>query len=1227
MAHGVAGTGKTGVLRQVVEAEQAAGVVVLAVRLDRIEPATTAEAFGKNLGLEMSPVVAVGRVKQPTGYGVIVLDQVDSVCMTAGRHPEFLHGVAAVVREASLRKDISIVLACRTYDLEGDERLRAMVAEHKGKELAVLPLKRGAVSAVLEECGIDGSGLTEPQLRLLENPLHLFLLSELQPAHGHSAATSFRSGKDLLAAYWRRKPLLIRERRGRVPVWAPIFDALCTAMDRRGLLSVPESVLDAFDQEDIELLCSEHVLSRNGGRISFFHESFFDYAFARSFVSKGRDAAATFTEGDQGLLRRAQLRRVLSLLAEDDREEFRRVAAALLTATNVRFHLVVAVLDAFRELAAPEAADWQVLVEWSRANGELQPHIDAAVFGRAPWLDLFSHLGLAAEWLRSSERAEFAVRSMTATYAARPELVVSLLARWVDDGSSVPDLLGYAFEMCSPRSATEQTGSFFESLVDQGLLPAQIPSVLGGRGDFWRALRMSRKDDDVFTLRLAAKHLRQQCESDGWKEALSKSSDDAKDILTKSATAEPAAYLDLVGPLILETLKKSEVDVPEESPFKEDSVWRYRSLGPHYELRSVLLSLAVDAIRKLGSEGPVATKWLDLLESSTFSTAHFVVFSAATRGVTSDAEALRLLFLRRTEANALDIGYHDAPHQLAKLVFQVLSDSIDKTDFHKLAEAMLNYYPGVERGARGLGSVLQNRKSRRGYAQWQIFRGPKETKLPPAARKRKQELDRKFEESDEPASKMMRAQFVASPVPASATEHMDDAAWLGAIEKYDDEHRSHRFPLDGSVHELAWELEKSTQREPHRFAELAARFPVDVAPSYISAILRGVSDSDLSVSVLSRLISAAQQRADEDCAQAVSWLMQKKSELEWPRESLSALAHYAMEGRTPKDESWVTLATGGSWEDRDLLQQGINCGRGAALDAISRLLRAKIDRRSIFEPVLAEVAEHERCDEVRTCAVMCCTPLLGVAPEDACSLFASLVGPFDRVLASAPAQEFLLHAVRWATEDSVPLVEKSLRSRLPAAQKSGAMAAYVGGFHHTEVFSHLVPLDPSAGEAARTGAAEVLAEFAAAKGFGEAGIEQLTALLNDPSEAVRRAASRCLYTVKKDVERLSLLADRFYSTRAFVDDSYHLIDRLRSVKAAPINLSIRLGYEFLNRKAAEAADIRTHGAFEASHVAELVVAASARASGAEREECLNVLDGLLRIRAYGVVGAIDQALA
>lgn len=57
-------------------------------------------------------------------------------------------------------------------------------------------------------------------------------------------------------------------------------------MTRTQLLSVPREKLDRISPEYLDQMASEGVLIFDGQKYGFGHESFFDYCFARGFVSK-----------------------------------------------------------------------------------------------------------------------------------------------------------------------------------------------------------------------------------------------------------------------------------------------------------------------------------------------------------------------------------------------------------------------------------------------------------------------------------------------------------------------------------------------------------------------------------------------------------------------------------------------------------------------------------------------------------------------------------------------------------------------------------------------------------------------------------------------------------------------------------------------------------------------------------------------------------------------------
>ena len=78
-------------------------------------------------------------------------------------------------------------------------------------------------------------------------------------------------------------------------------------------LSVVKEKLDRFSPGYLKQMASEGVLTFDGRRYGFGHESFLDYCFARLFVNRPQSLVSFLQESEQHLFRRAQVRQVLTL--------------------------------------------------------------------------------------------------------------------------------------------------------------------------------------------------------------------------------------------------------------------------------------------------------------------------------------------------------------------------------------------------------------------------------------------------------------------------------------------------------------------------------------------------------------------------------------------------------------------------------------------------------------------------------------------------------------------------------------------------------------------------------------------------------------------------------------------------------------------------------------------------------------------------------------------------
>ena len=178
-------------------------------------------------------------------------------------------------------------------------------------------------------------------------------------------------------------------------------------------------------------------------------------------------------------------------------------------------------------------------------------------------------------------------------------------------------------------------------------------------------------------------------------------------------------------------------------------------------------------------------------------------------------EAMRLL---ADEPKRLKCGYSDSPLWQTRQVIEKCSPYCSDSTFQQLEEivlALVSPYGGLKEGMCW-----------RGNAAYNLASAFPEARLSTTAKMRLSEWKEKFKEPDGPPVGI-RSYFVGSPIEEPAAKLMSDEHWLGAIDKYNTEERKYDFrnPERGGALELARMLQKFTQEQPERFAQLALRFP------------------------------------------------------------------------------------------------------------------------------------------------------------------------------------------------------------------------------------------------------------------------------------------------------------------------------------------------------------------------------------------------------------------
>jgi hypothetical protein len=309
LVSGEAGTGKSHVVLQAVE-DLRTGMPVLAFRADGVTPDRDPKRIGADVGLVGSPAAILAAVADGRG-ALLVIDQLDATSTASGRRTEFFDGIEKIVRQARSFSELRVLLACRQFDLDNDRRLRALVDEDPaGRIYPVGRLSRSVVTATLDRLGVDHTAFGDLQFALLELPLHLSLLAQ---AAEDSPAADFASPIDLFEFFWKVKRDKVEERAGgRSGEFKAVTEKLCDHMSARQILSAPVELVEDDFPVTTEAMASEGVIVLQGRRFSFFHESFFDYAFVRRHIGRGGSLVELLEESEQDLFRRPQVRQFLA---------------------------------------------------------------------------------------------------------------------------------------------------------------------------------------------------------------------------------------------------------------------------------------------------------------------------------------------------------------------------------------------------------------------------------------------------------------------------------------------------------------------------------------------------------------------------------------------------------------------------------------------------------------------------------------------------------------------------------------------------------------------------------------------------------------------------------------------------------------------------------------------------------------------------------------------------
>ncbi len=1204
---GSAGVGKTSVISQVLDHAEIMELPMLALRVDRLEPADRPEALGKYIGLPASPVRTLAAVAQGQDC-LLVIDQLDAVSMASGRNPQFFDCIGAMLEEARQHPNMKVLSACRKFDVDNDVRLRDLVGENGiAQEFRVESFDTETVRSLLERLGFDPDQFSAKQINLLALPLHMHLLSEV--ARGGAVDTSvLQTTKDLYDAFWRYKQQALQSRGMSPGQMREVVDLVVNQMTDRELLFVPESLLD--DHADVTaVLASENILVRERSRVSFFHESFLDYAFARRMEATGDDLATHILSREQSLFVRSQVRQVLLHRGDGAPGDALRDVDAILHDGGIRPHLKAIVISLIGDLDDPTEEEWRLLEP--SLGSELSDHVLRSIYGSASWFDLLDTIGVLDRWLNASDETlvNRAIWLMHSVLRNRPDRVAQLLTPFLGSSASwdkrlVSTVLSGDLEtsrqLFDLSLASVNAGASDHALIDRDgfSLLWHTAHSLAGKNAEWACELIAACCNRLLARALAVG------DTNPFDMMTGPSDGDSLGVL-QAADGAPQVFIDRLLPFVFEVLIVS-ADRSVDPPWR-DSIWDPELYANGLFFGDSFLLAMESAVRWLAENdidafGQLAAR----LQSSDFAAIHLLLARGyEANGQAFADEAVNYMAYALTRFAGRYPGR--ARWAVARLI-QAVMPYCSEPSSAALERAILDHHPEYE--------MTSQKGQYWGWAQFVLLTGFDESRLSPQGLIRLGELRRKFPDPGEPGPHIMTAAIVESPIPEQSARQMTDANWLSAMAQYNQEYSPYtKDAWIGGAIELSRILESQTKQDPARFANLAHQMPDEVNPVYFKAILQGVAGSDLSIDQIAQVSLRCHRLQGRPLGRWITRPLVHFPDDVLPDEALEMVAWYATQDPDPHE--------GSTDYQEDLMMAGINCARGTAADSIAKLIFQ--DRRYLefFKPHLATMV-HDPSPAVRTMVAHALLAALRYDRDFAVACIVELCDD-DQVLSTRFVEDFLKYGVQTHFADLEPILSRMLASVDDDVATAGARQSCLASLTIDEA----LPLGQqcvSGPKPLRLGAAEVYAanlKISALRAECEA---MLVQLFDDPDEDVREAAASCFRRFNGyDLLEYADLADRHIVSAAFTTRVNPLITALKETTANVPELTVAACERFFDLAAG---DMPNMNVVDTRSVANLVVRAYSQASDRQvRIRCLDLIDRMHVLGSYGldnVMADIDR---
>lgn len=353
---GNAGMGKTVILKDLYDKLANTDVAVLGLKADKLASSSVKELQEK-IGLSLPVYEFIEKCKQEFKITVLVIDQIDALSQSMSSDRSYLQVFKDLVDQYLYDQNIRIIISVRIFDLHYDPSLRL----YKNIEtITVKPLTEDKVLTQIAKLGIEKQMLSAKLLGLLKTPNQLNVFSRIYKSNQTSLGIT--TLQDMYQELWKQK-ITNLPRNGAVDkkLSKELLYKIADKMFAEQQITVSELQFDDYSQE-LSYLESERLIKKEGHQLQFFHQSFYDFVFAKQFIESEKNLNLYIKDNGQSLLLRSAVKMMLNYLRDYNPLEYTTALKSIFNDNEILFHIKHMTLSSVLFYEQPTDSERQIIL-------------------------------------------------------------------------------------------------------------------------------------------------------------------------------------------------------------------------------------------------------------------------------------------------------------------------------------------------------------------------------------------------------------------------------------------------------------------------------------------------------------------------------------------------------------------------------------------------------------------------------------------------------------------------------------------------------------------------------------------------------------------------------------------------------------------------------------------------------------------------------------------------